>query len=353
MATLSITNTYVAGNLIKSSEHNQNFTDVVSWANGNIQQDNLGTLSGQVTWIVTSNSLAQNISNAGTQGSVNMTYTGSMAAGKSVIRLSNSTAQTLADAACIYAESTNPSTTTPAVKISQSGSGAALQVDSTTAGALLPRMTTVQRTALTAVEGVEIWNTTLKRKEVYNGTYWVAAAGNSGTVVQWPGSSIPPYMVLCDGSTLAVDATNAYAISVLGSTWGASGQLPDNRGRAPICSGTGSGLTARTLGQQSIGEETHVLTTTEMPSHSHTATTSSDGSHTHTLTARFNAGVSAHGHFGGGVSEKPSDDTGSSSQSVIDPAGTHSHTLTTATSGSGVAHNVVQPSIVYHVCMVL
>jgi hypothetical protein len=40
-------------------------------------------------------------------------------------------------------------------------------------------------------------------------------------------------------------------------------------GRALAISGAGSGLTSRSLGQ-TLGEETHVLTTSEMPSHTHT-----------------------------------------------------------------------------------
>ncbi len=45
--------------------------------------------------------------------------------------------------------------------------------------------------------------------------------------------------------------------------------MPDFRGRSPLGAGTGSGLTARTVGDTG-GEEDHQLTIAEMPSHNHT-----------------------------------------------------------------------------------
>ena len=48
-----------------------------------------------------------------------------------------------------------------------------VQIDSTTQGVLLPRMTTTQRDAIgSPATGLEIYNTTTNRKEVYNGTFW-------------------------------------------------------------------------------------------------------------------------------------------------------------------------------------
>jgi len=44
--------------------------------------------------------------------------------------------------------------------------------------------------------------------------------------------------------------------------------LPDMRGRVPVGAGAGTGLSARTLGQ-TFGEETHLQTIAEMPSHNH------------------------------------------------------------------------------------
>lgn len=83
----------------------------------------------------------------------------------------------------------------------------------------------------------------------------------------------PAGWLLCDGS--AVSRTEyATLFAAIGTTWGSGDgsttfNLPDLRGRAPIGSGTGSGLTSRSLGTQNIGEEAHTLSVSEMPAHSH------------------------------------------------------------------------------------
>lgn len=51
-------------------------------------------------------------------------------------------------------------------------SSAIIDIESTTQGVLLTRMTTTQRNAITAVEGLEIYNTTTHKKQVYDGTTW-------------------------------------------------------------------------------------------------------------------------------------------------------------------------------------
>ena len=51
------------------------------------------------------------------------------------------------------------------------------EVKSTVKGALLPRMTTTERNAISSpATGLEIYNTTTNRKEVYNGTFWQGVA---------------------------------------------------------------------------------------------------------------------------------------------------------------------------------
>lgn len=52
---------------------------------------------------------------------------------------------------------------------------AAIEISSTTKGLLLPRMTTTQRDAITAVAGLVIFNTTTTKMECYDGTTWQAA----------------------------------------------------------------------------------------------------------------------------------------------------------------------------------
>jgi microcystin-dependent protein len=81
----------------------------------------------------------------------------------------------------------------------------------------------------------------------------------------------PRGWALCNGQTLPINQNQAL-FSILGTTYGGNGiqtfALPDLQGRAPMHSGSGAGLTPRTLGQV-LGEESHTLTLPEMPAHSH------------------------------------------------------------------------------------
>lgn len=98
------------------------------------------------------------------------------------------------------------------------------------------------------------------------------------------GSTAPPGWLLCDGGS-----TTGYV--ALAAVVGAN--VPDFRGRLPIGVGTGSGLTARTLGT-AYGAETAALATGNMPSHSHGGGYHEHANHTHTHTGGL------HGHSGNG-----------------------------------------------------
>lgn len=80
----------------------------------------------------------------------------------------------------------------------------------------------------------------------------------AGVIQMFAGSTPPAGWLLCDGS--AVSRTDyATLFAAIGTTWGVGDgsttfNLPDLRGRAPIGAGTGSGLTARTLGGK-LGSE--------------------------------------------------------------------------------------------------
>lgn len=109
----------------------------------------------------------------------------------------------------------------------------------------------------------------------------------SGTVLPFAGGTVPDGYLLCDGS--AVNRTTyARLFTAIGTTWGAGDGsttflVPDGRGRTMIGAGTGSGLTARTLGQ-TLGEEAHTMAEAELYPHVHsvqmrsrTATQNVDG----------------------------------------------------------------------------
>lgn len=138
----------------------------------------------------------------------------------------------------------------------------------------------------------------------------------SGAVEMFAGSSIPTGWLECDGSAVS-RTTYADLFTAIGTTWGAGDgsttfNLPDLRGRAPIGAGTGSGLTARTLGGTG-GNETHTLSTTELPSHTHTIPTKSSATGFGAANATTRANAVSDG------------------------------TVTTSSTGSDGAHNNMQP----------
>lgn len=113
----------------------------------------------------------------------------------------------------------------------------------------------------------------------------------SGTIMAYAGSSAPSGWLLCEGQEVS-KTTYAALNDVCGTTYGAntngSGgagsthfRLPDLRQRAPIGAGTGSGLTARTIGGQ-VGSNSVKLDATQsgFPTHSHSIT---ESNHTHTV----------------------------------------------------------------------
>ena len=90
--------------------------------------------------------------------------------------------------------------------------------------------------------------------------------------MMWGGNFAPQGWAFCNGQLLAVSQNDAL-FSILGTTYGGDGRttfgLPDFRGRVPMSSGQGPGLTNRPLGQK--GGSVYVqLTTNQIPEHNHT-----------------------------------------------------------------------------------
>jgi microcystin-dependent protein len=95
----------------------------------------------------------------------------------------------------------------------------------------------------------------------------------TGALLDFAGSTAPDGFLICNGAAVSRD-TYATLFATIGTTYGVGDttttfNLPDFRGRASVGAGLGSGLTNRALGTQ-IGEESHLLTEGELPSHNHT-----------------------------------------------------------------------------------
>ncbi|MFZ5791863.1 MAG: tail fiber protein [Pseudomonadota bacterium] len=157
---------------------------------------------------------------------------------------------------------------------------------------------------------------------------WTAPSGSTitGEIRMYAGAVAPSGWLLCDGAAIS-RTTYASLFAVTGTIYGAGDgsttfNIPDLRGRAPIGAGTGAGLTARSLGQL-VGEETHVLTTNEMPSHTH-------GVKVHSSPP--NATAVATGYLAAGTNFQNTTTT--------------TNTNMGASAGSGAAHNNMQPSSV-------
>lgn len=102
--------------------------------------------------------------------------------------------------------------------------------------------------------------------------------GMIGEIRMFAGTFAPQSWAFCDGSLLSINQNTAL-FSVIGTTYGGDGSttfaLPDLRGRMPVGAGIGPTLTERQLGEIG-GEESHNLTTSEMPTHAHSYTQYAD-----------------------------------------------------------------------------
>jgi microcystin-dependent protein len=200
-----------------------------------------------------------------------------------------------------------------------------------------------------------------------------------GVIVQWAGaitSGAPLGWLLANGAQVLISQyENLYnTLTNFGSTFpygantngsGGAGsthfRLPNLAGRVPV--GIDAGQTDFDQMGETGGAKTHTLTTAEIPAHSHTinhdhaafTTTGNEGAHSHTLTTNaFGTSSTSHTHTGTETYARGvSGGTPASMSDPTDTQGAHNHNIdvpnftgSSGDTGSGAAHNNLQPYIV-------
>lgn len=121
---------------------------------------------------------------------------------------------------------TNPTTIDPS---------AVLEIESTTKGFAMPRMTNTQRKAIAApIEGLQVYDTTLKGIYIYDGLKWDCGNNPAGSVNYFANSTAPNGYLECNGQSVNRN-TYAELFAAIGIVYGAGNgsttfNLPDLRG---------------------------------------------------------------------------------------------------------------------------
>lgn len=99
----------------------------------------------------------------------------------------------------------------------------------------------------------------------------------------------PQDWAFCNGQTMLAQQ-NPALYAVIGNRYGGTSpqnfKLPDLLGQAPMCQGTGIGLTPRTVGQ-GTGTPAVTLTAAQLPPHSHTIAVLAGNATAETPTGNF------------------------------------------------------------------
>lgn len=204
----------------------------------------------------------------------------------------------------------------------------------------------------------------LLKDAVYQFTYkstddvWIVSGvgeRNVGDIVWSGAASAPSLCVLACGQ--AISRTTYPALyEIFGTTYGTGDgsttfNVPDIRGRviagqddmggssADRLTGASGGVDGDTLGAVG-GAETHALTSAQNGTHSHAVTGTTGGTST---TFSYSANSA---NWSGGSNSTITALSPSSGTLLTQTSHTHSISLTSAESGSGTAHNNVQPTII-------
>jgi microcystin-dependent protein len=149
----------------------------------------------------------------------------------------------------------------------------------------------------------------------------------------------PRNYAVCNGQILSI-AQNTALFSLLGTTYGGNGVatfgLPNLQGRAVMSAGQGPGLTNRVLGELG-GVTTVTLGANEIPQHTHGVIVSAAAN-----------GIADRSNASGNVLAKPVDST-----YATGAANTTMNAGSTTSTGTGGAHNNMQPYLTVNFCIAL
>ena len=190
-----------------------------------------------------------------------------------------------------------------------------------------------------------------------NGTTWqsstpaAAATVATGIVEMYAGATAPTGYLLCDGAAVS-RSTYSALFAITSTTYGAGDgsttfNVPNLSGRMVMGAGTGTGLnasgtgapsgtaqTARTRGQW-LGEETHLLTATELASHTHANTVGSSAGGSNQITGGMSANEN-HSH----TLINYSSSTGSGTYNITNRSGGNTDQLSTNSTNLAHTHNI-------------
>ncbi|MDQ3287838.1 MAG: tail fiber protein [Pseudomonadota bacterium] len=152
-------------------------------------------------------------------------------------------------------------------------------------------------------------------------------------------SRAPQGWLPCDGTLLAI-AEYDTLFALIGTTYGGDGSttfaVPDLRGRVPLHTGTGPGLTSKSTGQLG-GIESVTLTAAELPAHSHSFTATTLAASDATPGSTLGLGALA------GDTMYVSDLTGATAAPMSPQS--------TTTAGGSQAHDNVMPTLAVQYCI--
>ena len=179
-----------------------------------------------------------------------------------------------------------------------------------------------------------------------------------GVIKPFAGETLPDGYLWCDGASYPANGDYLKLYEVVGTAYNEAGdaagtfRAPDLRGRVTVGKNTG---TFDALGKTG-GEETHTLTTEEMPAHNHafsgqSAATNSTGAHTHNPAVQANFYTQGKGQLNGEMFVATASGGAQTYLTAgTNSAGAHTHTLTAkgtiSNAGSNTPHNNLQPYLV-------